>query len=61
MSDVKIFKKGRVVRDPKPILKTGTEIKAELDALQPSPDGDGFLGYGGLTNGLTRRVEAPLL
>ena len=45
-SDVKSFKKGRVVRGPKPILKTGTEIKAELDALQPSPDGNGFLGYG---------------
>ncbi|KAK1697017.1 hypothetical protein QYE76_013714 [Lolium multiflorum] len=42
-SDVKSFKKGRVVHDPKPILKTGTEIKAELDALQPSPDGNGFL------------------
>ncbi|KAK1620140.1 hypothetical protein QYE76_025657 [Lolium multiflorum] len=46
MSDVKSFKKGRVVRGPKPILKTGMEIKAELDALQPSPDGNGFLGYG---------------
>ncbi|KAK1601440.1 hypothetical protein QYE76_037544 [Lolium multiflorum] len=45
-SDVKSFKKGRVVRGPKPIPKTGTEIKAELDALQPSPDGNGFLGYG---------------
>ncbi|KAK1651679.1 hypothetical protein QYE76_069484 [Lolium multiflorum] len=45
-SDVKSFKKGRVVRGPKPILKTETEIKAELDALQPSPDGNGFLGYG---------------
>ncbi|KAK1644494.1 hypothetical protein QYE76_062299, partial [Lolium multiflorum] len=44
-SDVKSFKKGRVVRGPKPI-PTGTEIKAELDALQPSPDGNGFLGYG---------------
>ncbi|KAK1610350.1 hypothetical protein QYE76_034023 [Lolium multiflorum] len=45
-SDVKSFKKGRVVRGPKPIPKTGTEIKAELDALKPSPDGNGFLGYG---------------
>ncbi|KAK1603287.1 hypothetical protein QYE76_017897, partial [Lolium multiflorum] len=45
-SDVKSFKKGRVIRGPKPIPKTGTEIKAELDALQPSPDGNGFLGYG---------------
>ena len=45
-SDVKSFKKGRVVHAPKPIPKTGKETKAELDALQPSPDGNGFLGYG---------------
>ncbi|KAK1642889.1 hypothetical protein QYE76_060694 [Lolium multiflorum] len=45
-SDVKSFKKGRVVHAPKPIPKTGQETKAELDALQPSPDGNGFLGYG---------------
>ena len=45
-SDVKSFKKGPVVHDPKPIPKTGKEIKAELDALQPKPDGNGFLGYG---------------
>jgi hypothetical protein len=24
----------------------GTEIKAELDSLQPNPDGTGFKGYG---------------
>ncbi|KAK1612811.1 hypothetical protein QYE76_036484 [Lolium multiflorum] len=46
MSDVKSFKKGRVVHAPKPIPKTGQETKAELDALQPNPDGNGFLGYG---------------
>ncbi|KAK1603053.1 hypothetical protein QYE76_017018 [Lolium multiflorum] len=45
-SDVKSFKKGRVVHAPKPIPKTGQETKAELDALQPNPDGNGFLGYG---------------
>ncbi|KAK1684342.1 hypothetical protein QYE76_045190 [Lolium multiflorum] len=45
-SDVKSFKKGRVVHAPKPIPKTGHETKAELDALQPNPDGNGFLGYG---------------
>jgi hypothetical protein len=45
-SDVKSFKKGRVVHDPKPVPKTGKEIKAELEALQPRPDGNGFLGYG---------------
>ena len=32
-SDKKRFKKGRVVHDPKPRLKTGKEIKAELEAL----------------------------
>ncbi|KAK1630602.1 hypothetical protein QYE76_004917 [Lolium multiflorum] len=32
-SDVKSFKKGRVVHAPKPIPKTGQETKAELDAL----------------------------
>ena len=41
-SDVNSFKKGRVVHAPKPILKTGQETKAELDALQPRPDGNGF-------------------
>ncbi|KAK1663406.1 hypothetical protein QYE76_051565 [Lolium multiflorum] len=45
-SDVKSFKKGRVVHAPKPIPKTGQETKAELDALQPRPDGNGLLGYG---------------
>ena len=41
-----MFKKGHVVHDPKPRLKTGKEIKAELEALQPNSDGNGFMGYG---------------
>jgi hypothetical protein len=60
-SDVKSFKKGRVVHDPKPVLKTGKEIKAELEALQPRPDGNGFLGYGRHTNGPTFRAYGSFL
>jgi hypothetical protein len=45
-SDIKRFRKGVVVNAPQPRLKTGTEIKAELEALRPKPNGNGFEGYG---------------
>ena len=45
-SDVKRFKKGVEIHAPKPRLMTGREIKAELEALVPNPDGNGFVGYG---------------
>jgi hypothetical protein len=44
--DRKRFRKGVVVDAPQPRRMTGREIKAELDALVPNPNGKGFVGYG---------------
>jgi hypothetical protein len=43
--DTKNFRKGVVVTDPRPHLKTGAEVHAQIDALVPNEEG-GFVGYG---------------
>jgi hypothetical protein len=43
--DVKNFRKDVVVTDPKPHIKSGAEIRAQIDALVPA-EGGGFVGYG---------------
>jgi hypothetical protein len=45
-SDKKKFKKGVAITTPLPRLRTGAEIKAELEALRPNDNGNGFEGYG---------------
>jgi hypothetical protein len=42
---MKNFRKGVVVVDPKPHIKSGAEIRAQIDALVPA-EGGGFVGYG---------------
>ena len=44
--DKKKFTKGVVVDAPPPPLKTGSQIKAELQCLEPNAEGTGFVGYG---------------
>ena len=43
--DIKSFTKGVKVTDPRPLLRTGAEVRAQIDALVPNEDG-GFVGYG---------------
>jgi hypothetical protein len=43
--DIKNFTKGVTVRDPKPHIKSGAEVHAQIDALVPI-EGGGFVGYG---------------
>jgi len=43
--DVKSFTKGVKAMDPRPHLRTGAEVRAQIDALMPNEDG-GFVGYG---------------
>jgi len=43
--DTKNFRKGVAVTDPRPHLKTGAEVHAQIDALLPNEEG-GFVGYG---------------
>jgi hypothetical protein len=43
--DIKSFTKGVKVMDPRPCLRTGAEIGAQIDALVPNEEG-GFTGYG---------------
>jgi hypothetical protein len=43
--DVKSFTKGVKVTDPRPRLRTGQEVCAQIEALMPNEDG-GFVGYG---------------
>jgi hypothetical protein len=42
---VKSFMKGVKVMDPRPHLRTGQEVRAQIEALVPNEDG-GFVGYG---------------
>jgi hypothetical protein len=37
--------KGVTVTDPKPHMKSGAEVCAQIDALMPN-EGGGFVGYG---------------
>jgi hypothetical protein len=37
--------KGVAVTDPKPHMKSGVEVRAQIDALMPN-EGGGFVGYG---------------
>jgi hypothetical protein len=43
--DVKSFTKGVKVTDPRPRLRNGQEVCAQIEALVPNEDG-GFVGYG---------------
>jgi hypothetical protein len=43
--DIKNFTKGVAVIDPKPRMKSGAEVHAQIDALVPN-EGGGFVGYG---------------
>jgi hypothetical protein len=42
--DVKSFTKGVKVTDPRPRLRNGQEVCAQIEALVPNEDG-GFMGY----------------
>jgi hypothetical protein len=44
--DIKSFTKGVKVTDPKPHMRTGAEVRAQIDALVPNEEGGGFVGYG---------------
>ena len=43
--DIKNFTKGVAVTDPKPHIRSGAEVHAQIDALVPN-EGGGFVGYG---------------
>jgi hypothetical protein len=43
--DIKSFTKCVIVTDPKPHLRTGAEVRAQIDALVSNEEG-GFVGYG---------------
>jgi hypothetical protein len=44
--DIKSFTKGVKVTDPKPHMRTGAKVRAQIDALVSNEEGSGFVGYG---------------